>query len=815
MNPLLQGLNPEQGRAVATLDGPLLILAGAGSGKTRVLTRRIAYLLESRPEVAPWNVLAVTFTNKAAGEMRERLHELVGESSKKLWLGTFHAVCLRILRQDIGVLGFTKDFAIWDDDDQIRVLKDILKDRSLGVDVKESKPSDFRSLIDRAKNELKGPNDIKALRGDPFPVVFRAYETRLKQGNALDFNDIVNRVVELWTQHPDILSRWRNRFHYVMVDEYQDTNPAQFRLLNLLVGDDGPQNLAVVGDDDQSIYSFRGADIRNILDFEKIYPKATLIKLEQNYRSTGSILKAASGVVQRNSDRKDKTLWTSEDLGEPLRLFSALDETGEAQRVVGEIKRLSRQYRPGDMAIIFRTNSQSRSFEQSLMSATIPYVLVGGRKFYERREVRDILSYLRLALNPADDMSFLRIVNVPARGIGDKSIEALKADAALSGVPLREAARRASHQKGRIGTAFSTLTLLLDRFETVLLTLPPATLIKYIAEESGYIKELKDEDNEEAQGRLENLEELARAAGDEPVEVNEPLNTLRNFVDRACLSGQADELPDDGKGKVTLLTAHLAKGLEFPVVFVVGLINGIFPHSRSETESAKEEERRLFYVALTRARERLYVSWPSRRRFPEGGFGEAEISPFVREIPLDAIASQDRGQLNRASSGVDFAAPFTPSQGFRPATRPTPSARPPSMPTRPAALPPRPPVPPARPATHASKPQGSLFSVHPSLTPPQENIFATRPSAPLPAAPQPTPQSRSLAMSNDDEDYRTMVPDSLEAFKIGLEVYHPVLGIGTIAKREGIPTNPRLTIHFRKHGPRTVFAIAASLEIVL
>ena len=784
-HPLLRGLNPDQARAVQQLEGPLLILAGAGSGKTRVLTRRIAYLLDTRPDVAAWNVLAVTFTNKAAAEMKERLHQLVGDSSKKLWLGTFHSICLRILRQDIEPLGFTRDFAIWDDDDQLRVLKEILKDRSIGANPKEHSPQNLRGAIDRAKNERRTQELVHLPPSDPTPKVYKAYEQRLRAANALDFNDIIGRVIELWEQSPEILVKWQRRFQYMMVDEYQDTNPAQFQWLRLLVGDGvdayghpRAQNLAVVGDDDQSIYSFRGADIRNILDFEKVFPDATVVKLEQNYRSTGIILKAASGVVRLNRDRKDKTLWTSEPGGEPLRLIQGTDEQDEAGKVVGEIRRQLRNHRPSDFAIIFRTNSYSRPFEQALAAAQIPYVLVGGRRFYERREVRDIMSYIKLVLNPADDMAFQRIVNVPARGIGEKTLEGLKEEAARLGVPYREAAKQLGMAKGKIGNAFATLDLLLQRLDIAARSMPPSALVVYVAKETGYQEELESENSEEAKGRLENLEELARSAED--LSQQEPLEALREFIDRASLSGQADELPDAEGGSVTLLTAHVAKGLEFPVVFVAGLVRGLFPHSRAEGEREKEEERRLFYVALTRARERLSISWPARRRYPEGGWGDTEISQFVREIPVDAFSEQDRLWLPRSPTSRPPAPPAwsAPSWLSRKGAEPAPP-----RPTAPAWL-------------------------------------AARPSAPVPrlsTAPV-VHTSRADVLEEEEDargDLRTMVPDSPESFRVGMRVLHPLLGIGTISKKEGTLQNLKLVINFPKHGPRTIYAIAAKLEIVL
>ncbi|MFZ5475135.1 MAG: ATP-dependent helicase [Myxococcota bacterium] len=754
MSGLLEGLNPEQRAAVEATEGPLLILAGAGSGKTRVLTRRVAYLLERG--VRPWNILAVTFTNKAAGEMRERVAHLVADEviARDLWVSTFHSTCVKILRRDIEPLGYGRQFVIYDDDDQTRVLKDVLAE--LKIDAKRHPPAAYRSLIDRAKNALREVGE--EMERPRAAEVWRLYEARLRKANALDFNDLVNKVVELWEKHPDVLAKWQGRFRYVMVDEYQDTNAAQYRLVRLLTN--VHRNLAVVGDDDQSIYSFRGADIRNILDFEKDFPDATVVKLERNYRSTGTILKAASELVRRNLRRKDKTLWTEAGAGDPIRLVNPYDDDDEAAQVVGEIRRLiATGRRPGELAVIYRTNAQSRPVEQALLQAKVPYVLVGGRKFYERREVRDVLAYLKLVLNPSDDVAFLRIVNVPTRGLGDKAVEGLQAEAARAGVPLRTAARTLSQQGGRTGNALAAFSLLMDRLEQAALTMEPGELALHVAKETGYLAALEAEKTDEAQGRIENLQELGRAAADAEAEDEDagPIDRLRVFLDTVSLSAQADDLPDEGGGAVTLLTAHLAKGLEYPVVFVIGLCERAFPHARAELEEEIEEERRLAYVAITRARERLYLSWPQRRRGPDGFFEGALPSRFLKEVPPDLFVG----------------------------------APPPRAVTR-AALPPRPPTPPRPPGL-------------PSFGRPTS--LAARPSPPAFARPAPPQAARPAG--------RTLQPESMEAFQVGTEVFHPSLGAGTVRKREGIPSNPRLTIHFRDHGPRTVFAASANLVILL
>ncbi len=765
-SPLLEGLNPEQRRAVETTEGPLLILAGAGSGKTRVLTRRVGHLLERG--VRPWNILAVTFTNKAAGEMRERVVHLVGDRARDVWTSTFHSTCVRILRRDIEPLGFTRDFAIWDDDDQTRALKQILAD--LHIDPKRHPPSYYRSLIDRTKNALGSLADAPK-SPDRVAEVWSAYVARLKSANALDFNDLINHVVALWEQCPDVLARWQDRWRYVMVDEYQDTNAAQYRLVRLLAARE--PNLAVVGDDDQSIYSFRGADIRNILDFEKDFPQATVVRLEQNYRSTSLILRAASGVVARNTRRKEKTLRTDASDGEGLRLLTALDEEDEAAQVLNVIRAARRNGRSwGDIAIIYRTNAQSRPFEQALAQARIPYVLVGGRKFYERREVRDIVSYMRLILNSADDMAFLRVVNTPTRGIGDKAIEGILAEAARLGVPLRVAARNLGQGAGRTAGALAGFSMMMDRFERLAREIPPSELVPKIIADTRYADELEAEGTDESKARLENLRELERAAASATAEGEAaPIDLLRAFLDTVSLAGQADELPDEeGAGAVTLLTAHLAKGLEYPVVFVVGLVERGFPHARAEREDDVEEERRLAYVAFTRARELLYVTWPQRRRGMGGVWEPTLMSRFLKEVPTEC-----------------FTGPAPP--------------RPPS--SRPG-LPPRAPVAPTPPWRGPLPRPG----VSPRPGADESGEWAPRrelPPAPRPAGPKPA----------ERPGRPTLAPEGYERFVAGAEVFHPSLGEGVVLERDGIPSNPRLTIHFQNHGRRIVYAAAAGLELLL
>ncbi len=770
--PWLEGLNPPQFQAVTHGDGPVLVLAGAGSGKTRVLTRRIAHLLHEG--VAPWHILAVTFTNKAAGEMKERVAELVGEPARDVLVSTFHSACARFLRRDIEALGYTRSFTIYDTDDQVRLVKQILDDAR--VDRKQWRPAGLVSRIDRAKNRLEGPDAVEARglgAGDPLPLVYRRYEEALRAANAVDFNDLVNLVVRLLRERPDVLERYVKRYRYLLVDEYQDTNRAQYLLVRLLAAGHGEvrgsRNVMVVGDDDQSIYRFRGADIRNILGFREDFPEAVEIRLEQNYRSTGHILEVAHAVVRHNRDRMPKKLWTDAGEGEPVVLHAAEDSEAEAAWVVGRMKALVREEgrRWRDFAVIYRTNAASRPFEQALARARIPHLLVGARRFYERREVRDLLAYLKLVVNPADPMAVLRVINVPRRGIGPRTVEAIRAIAGERGVPLLEAARIYGQGSGRAAAGVRAFVAVVDGAAARALEVPPGQLVRWIAEESGYAPALRAEDSDEARGRLENIEELAGALEETPAEAPDaaglpggeavdPLERLRDFVDRASLAGQADELPeDDDEGRVTLLTAHLAKGLEFPVVFVTGMYEGGFPHFRSlEREEDIEEERRLVYVACTRARRRLFLTRP-RRRTAGGAPSFVEPSRFLDHLPAGAFTFAGSGGFRRDPAALRaerLARLGLAAAPERPRRRPAPS--------------------PARVA---------------------------------PADPPPAPGG----------PVRTLQPEHPGQFEVGVRVLHPTFGVGTVRRREGPPTNPRLTVHFDRHGRRTLLARFAQLEIVV
>ncbi len=627
--PHLELLNPEQYRAVTTTDGPLLILAGAGSGKTRVLTRRIAQVLHQGTDAK--NILAVTFTNKAATEMKERVIELVGDVGSKVWVSTFHSSCCRILRQDIENIGWTKRFAIYDDDDQRRMVKQIVND--LGFDPARADPRALLGQIDHYKNRMYTVDDVlaeqRAHDRDPLIQVWRAYNEALKASDAVDFNDLIGLTVRLFKEHKDVLQKWQDTFHYIMVDEYQDTNRGQYELLSLLASKH--RNLAVVGDDDQSIYGFRGADISIIRGFQDDYPEATIIRLEQNYRSSRNILALANHVIAIDDNRIAKQLWTEAPPGPKVRLVAADTALDEASLVAGGILQLARRgVSYDDIAIIYRTKSASNPFQSALSKRRIPYVVIGGQKFYARREIRDALSYLRLVVNPADDAAFIRVINVPPRGIGAKTLSKLRDEASNRGMPLLRTARGFRGSK-RAQKGLDTFVKLIDELTDAARNTPPAELLAKALDESGYLEMLRsdttvrkkkrrrrgdedtgeEEDEEhtitkEAQGRLENLEELlVQADAHEAPTAITPLDSLTAWLDSITLAGEADE--EFENGQVTMMTVHSAKGLEFPVVFVVQMVEGVFPHAKSEDRGI-EEERRLAYVAFTRAKERLVVT---------------------------------------------------------------------------------------------------------------------------------------------------------------------------------------------------------------
>lgn len=645
---LLSQLNPEQRRAVEFGEGPLLVIAGAGSGKTRVLTYRIAYLIHVRG-VPPWRILAVTFTNKAAREMKERVEQLIGTSASGLWIGTFHSICGQILRREASVLGYTSHFLIFDTTDQLGVIKEVMKE--LNLDSKRFEPRAILAQISRAKNELIDPETFSERASDfvekQVARVFKSYQQRLKSANAMDFDDLLFNTVLLFRNHPEILANYQNKFDHILVDEYQDTNHAQYVLVKSLA--ERHRNIYVVGDEDQSIYSFRGADIRNILDFEKDYPEATVIKLEQNYRCTQVILEAANQVIAHNVSRKSKRLWTNNPRGNLIRFFQAADENQEAAFVAAEIERRRREdgFAYQDFTILYRTHAQSRTFEEEFIRRAIPYRIVAGLRFYERKEVKDILAYLRVLANPADSFSLRRIANVPRRGLGDTTLDKLEAWASARGLVLYDALRCLAEEggserpevTGRAARAAVQLFQLLERLRADLAASPSGRLADWTAQvmrESGYLAELEAEKTEEAAARLENLNEFLNMV--KQFETANPGAGIDELLEHVALVSDVDAY-DPQADAVTMMTFHSAKGLEFPVVFMVGMEEGIFPHARSlwgNSENDIEEERRLCYVGITRAQKELYFTC-ARQRTQYGQATPRLPSPFLREISEDLI----------------------------------------------------------------------------------------------------------------------------------------------------------------------------------
>lgn len=638
---LLAHLNKPQQQAVQHTEGPLLILAGAGSGKTRVITHRIVHLIRKHG-VRPWHILAVTFTNKAAKEMAERVQQLLGSHDTPL-IATFHACCGRILRKDGHQLGYDASFAIYDDKDSERLLKDVI--RELNLDDKRFPPAGIGARIDDCKNRGLLPEELPTgdLWNQQFIRIYAAYQERLKRCNALDFGDLILQAVRLFEQYPEVLVRWQQRFQWIMVDEYQDTNPVQYRLIRLLAGE--RRNLCVVGDDDQSIYSWRGADIRNILEFEKDFPGVTVIRLEQNYRSTPTILQAAGAVVARNYGRKPKTLWTENPDGEPIRCERLETDRAEARFVSAEMAQLQRSgLALSEMAAFYRTNAQSRLLEEALAAEGIPYHIVGGVRFYARLEIKDILAYLRLLENPADEVSLKRIINVPPRGIGAATLERVAALAHEQGFSLYDGFEQAA-SSGLLGAGprskVAAFVELLQRFRRMVATSTLPELISSILDETGYLARLKESRDEDDAERLENLAQLVSAV--EEFSSGNPEAGLADFLEQVALVSDL-ERGESGRPSVTLMTLHAAKGLEFKAVFMVGMEERLFPHVRAlDDPDGMEEERRLCYVGMTRARERLYLLHARRRMI----FGQEQAnlaSRFLKEIPVELL---EQGQGSR------------------------------------------------------------------------------------------------------------------------------------------------------------------------
>ena len=670
----LNKLNPEQKQAVLTTEGPLLILAGAGSGKTRVLTYRAAYLLEKG--VPPWAILAITFTNKAAREMRERINRLAGEAADDMWVMTFHALSARILRRDIEKLGYRREFSIYDDDDQMTLIKRILK--KLDISDKSYPPRAVKSVISDAKNHMLSPEewlkDNPDFRSKPYYRAYCEYEKELKENNALDFDDLILKTLELLTEHPPVLEVYRRKFSYIMVDEYQDTNMAQYMLVRTLAGD--KKNVCVVGDDDQSIYGWRGADLRNILEFEKDYGGCPVIKLEQNYRSTGNILDAANQVIAHNTGRKEKALWTDADAGDRIKLYHALDERDEAAWVCDVIQSLTRGgYELGDMAVLYRTNAQSRVLEEALVRRGIRYGVYGGLKFYDRKEVKDVIAYLRVLVNPDDDISLRRIINEPRRGIGDSTVETIAAYAAQHGLSLLNALMEAENAglSSRALTAVRGFTELLITLTGDMLDKPASEFITGLIEQTGLEKQYENDKEPENESRRENIHELVSAV----IEYDRmnPEGGMVGFLENVALVTDTDRM-EEKASLVTLMTLHSAKGLEFPVVFLTGLEEGIFPISRAMfNEEQMEEERRLMYVGVTRAKKKLFLSH-ARNRMLYNARQSNEVSRFVTEIPARVLEENRQKSETRVLPRPFGQRANAGGQAARPEVRPGIAGRP-------------------------------------------------------------------------------------------------------------------------------------------
>lgn len=665
-------LNEPQREAVYYTEGPLLILAGAGSGKTRVLTHRIAYLIEEKG-VNPWNILAITFTNKAAGEMRERVDRLVGFGSESIWVSTFHSMCVRILRRHISLLGYDTNFTIYDADDQKTLMKDVCK--LLQIDTKIYKERALLAAVSHAKNELVTPEEFRLNAGGDFSQrkiaeVYEEYEKQLKANNALDFDDLLIKTVQLFQTQADVLEYYQERFRYIMVDEYQDTNTVQFELVRLLASK--YRNLCVVGDDDQSIYKFRGANIKNILNFEQYFEDAKVIKLEQNYRSTSNILNAANAVIRNNAGRKNKTLWTDNGDGEKIQFRQFDSAYDEAEYIVDDIRKRVREkeYSYHDNVILYRTNAQSRMFEEKFVTANIPYKIVGGINFYARREIKDLLAYLKTVDNGKDDLAVRRIVNVPKRGIGLTSINRVQDYAAAYNIGFYDALRAVDliPNIGRGASKLESFVALIEHFKTDAEDMSISDLLKEIIEETGYIESLQAEDMVEAETRIENIDELLSkvAAYEEDCEDRNEPASLSGFLEEVALVADIDSLDED-TDYVVLMTLHSAKGLEFPNVYLAGMEDGLFPSYMTITADDPEEveeERRLCYVGITRAEKELTLTC-ARRRMIRGETQYNKMSRFLKEIPMELLSTGAVFTKDKEEPEVKVSAYMQAKQAFK------------------------------------------------------------------------------------------------------------------------------------------------------
>ncbi len=774
-------LNPPQQKAVVTTEGPLLVLAGAGSGKTRVLTHRVAYLIEQG--VMPWSILAITFTNKAAKEMKERIEVLAGESAQDIWVSTFHSCCARILRRDIEKLGYERSFSIYDDDDQMSLIKAIVKE--LNLNDKMYPPREIKTIISDAKNRLLTPNEWLKDAGDDFRnlkifEVFQRYEKRLKESNALDFDDLLMKTMVLLTEHAPVLDYYRRKFNYILVDEYQDTNMAQYELIRLLAGD--KRNVCVVGDDDQSIYGWRGADIRNILEFEKDFPGCQVIKLEQNYRSTGNILDAANQVIAHNAGRKEKALWTDSGEGEKIRVYTAEDERDEAAFICGQLERLRRGgANVGDAAILYRTNAQSRVLEEALVRIGIPYRVYGGMKFYERKEVKDLIAYLRALVNPSDDLAIRRIINEPRRGIGESTIQALRDYAQQEEMPLSSAVLLAEDAglTARARNPVMKFAALLEELNEARETMAADEFLRHVIDKTGYEAQFKQTENDENRSRLENISELETAIKE--YIAREPEGGLEGFLENVALVTDIDGM-DEHAQVLTLMTLHSAKGLEFDTVFLAGMEETIFPTSRSLYDEEKlEEERRLCYVGITRAKKLLFLT-SARTRALYGSRQANMRSRFLEEIPnrLMMNLNQSRQSERRmppaktggfyGSSSGGYSNPYTNNYSYG---------------------------------------AGSSYGARPAVVSPAKPVVSSPAAKPSPTAAAGKTVINIPGVVKGTQAFvgsqaRKSAPAAL--FKKGDRIKHGKYGEGVVTSVAGEGRNARMTIRFDKDGSEKMFA---------
>ena len=739
------------------------VIDGAGSGKTKVLTHKIAYLI-SEKYVKPWNIIAITFTNKAANEMKERIQNIIGDAANDLWMGTFHSICVKILRKYIDRIGFDHSFLIFDTSDQKTLIKECLKD--LKVDDKLFTDRAVLSEISNGKNEMLEPKDYKIkyagdFRRETIGNIYELYQQRLKENNALDFDDIINYTIKILTENPDVLEYYTEKFKYVLVDEYQDTNKAQFMLVSILASKYG--NITVVGDNDQGIYSFRGADITNILNFEKDFPGTKIIKLEQNYRCTGNILKAANAVIKHNENKYEKKLWTANDEGELPSIYQSEDEYDEASYVVKQINHLKTEeyYKYSDFVVLYRMNSQSRAIEDILRREDIPYKIVGGLKFYERKEIKDIIAYLRLIYNTSDNISLKRIINEPKRGIGKTSLDNIQQISEQNGISMYEVIKNAEQfGLNRVKANADDFINLIEELRTKQNELSISELIKETLNKSGYTKALELENSVEAESRIQNLEEFLTVA----IEFEEEFadNTLGEFLENITLSSDIDNV-EDAENSVTLMTLHSAKGLEFPTVFLVGLEEGIFPGYKSiGEENALQEERRLFYVGITRAKEHLFLTCAKRRTI-FGSTSYNAISRFVKEIPEELLNGYDKMQKEKVEDKFENS-----DYGWKYGNR-------------------------------ESKVKTYTF---------ETNSYEVKKQVPATAGFQYRTAESFLSSLNKKDSF------DISKYQEGQRVYHKKFGEGTINKVEEEGEDYKIDINFDKVGHKRLMAKFAGLEII-